>query len=957
MADETAEQIIARLERDLAAQGQRDAAAAAGENESAESIIARLNTASRPASPAGPWYREFPGQFNQSLANMIGLIGAPAIAPFLPAAPDSGQPLSTMEYLDERIGASRDATVGLFQRLGFIPEGQQAPSSIAGHIGAGLPQALAFGGLTIGGAPAVARAGAASSRPTAQAFGEIAEQIAQRPATTARSLVSSEFGMVAARETARPYVDQVLDPQSPNLLTQAARSALMFGIEMLGSIPTERLGRLFPVPRAERFSPMTPHSEPILSDVSNPVVAGQIARTRSVQFQDAIDRQLARVMERTAEPGLDEATAGRNLRGGLLAARDYAKSEVNRAWGEVDQSITGNSTGVVNAIEDMLAQARAAPAVADNFPVRILEAIRAQLFQGMRTVPGQPATPPTITPAGGPPWQPGRGQPPLTAGRVTVTPGTPGTPARQVPVWRDNVSVQELHDIRSKLLREADIVSETNVLQPRPNLVLAANINRLIDEITNSIEAIGSVDPRFQGAFDYARDATRLYFERFRRGPVGDLLMVTRQTPFATEGSTIPVGGQRIPATEFARQMLQGDETATAIAQAGQTFGRQLANPPLGGLAQGRVREAGDAAARTMFHKHVMDFFQDAQDRAAKPRSVEDLTTTYSVTRPPVAGAATRATQWLRENRTALEAWTGTTARIGQAVDRINRLLVARDAHTQSVLSQFIGRNATEVFEESLRAPNSAERFNLLYRSFKNNPQFLEGAQRALIDMVFAGRGADPNIALARLTQGNYSDALRALFQNDPAKLDRLYKMVRLAAETIGDTVSSTAAGGARIVPNKVKELLSPVERAARGTASFFARLMGLQAGGLVARMLPVAGGAAGLSIPLRWGRGASEYIAYQWLQARKSALDIVRDAVFDPDLEARLHDLAPNNYRDLQARNLQLNRYLRRLEAATNEEADRVLTRDGNRLYWQERRKIREDMARARKGPFAEGQ
>lgn len=914
MAEESADDIVKRLEQEISAEGQRQRRVTAAANEPADAIIARLQRDLRGAensATVNPWYKELPAQFNQSLASAIGLLGSPAIAPFLDQPADTGTPLSTYERLDERVGASRDATIGLFRRLGFIPENLGPPQSIAGHIGAELPGAMLTAGMMTAGAPAVAARLAGSASPTGAAIGDVAAQIAARPASTARAIIGSEPGMVAARETARPAIEGAFPGTEYPTAAAAARSALFFAVEMLGSVPSERLARsIIPVPRHERFMPAAAPNEPVLHDTSDPDLAGRIARVRSANFVDTMDRGIARALERAGEPGLSEAAASVRLREGLLVARDYGRRVVDRAYEAVPDDIRGRPGNYGNALEAMAETAADYPGEAHRIP---LDTIRAQIRQLAKRY----------------------------------------DPDGRVIEWRDDVPVWELNRLRSDLIQQARDAAETTVTGSQANRYYKENLDILTGLLTREISDIGAVNPRFQPLLDYANGLYRSYNDRFLRGPVGELLITTRHAPQARPGVPTPPGAAQTPPTLVAREMLNPRETADAVAGALQWVRDISPTTGLGrAIADGTARRA-DEAIRVMFSDEILRHYENAQNAALKPANAQDIPTVMSMQRGPVADAVTRARNWMADNAPLLTRWTDATTRLFDTTARMNRMLQARDAHTQSTVSLFMGRPATEVVEQTLRTPDSAQRFGQLFRMFRTNNDFLEGIQRALIDSVFAGRGADPNIALARMRQGAYSDALKAMFTNDPDKLDRLYKMVENAAQITTTAVSSTTSGNARILPNVLTDQLRLHERFAKSLWENVWRIAGLASGNVLARTIPLMGSAGSLSIPMRMGRAARDLAAASWIQNRREALSIIRDAVFNPELEAWLKNNSAGNYTDMLSAHNQLNRYLRRFYAATNQDIDEMIQGHGSRLYWQERRKAREEMARQRSGPF----
>lgn len=916
---ETPEETIARLEQETLVAGQAEATQAAQAHESPDATLARLQAenAARNA-PAGPeyaWWQRNLGQMNTSLANIIGFAGTPVIGPI--TRPEPGSPeavaresLPASERIAEEISRSQGATQSLFERLGFIPPQLGPPQGVLEHASAELPGAILTTAATLGAAPLAEAATAGSTGAIGQTINRFAGEMAARPATFARSMIGSEPGMVIGREAARPYIEGVTPNADTSAPQAAVRSALMFGAEMLGSVPTDFMARkIIPVPRLEQVSAVKPRPQPVLSDVPNPEVAGRIVRARQVSLLDTIDRAFAITIERAGVPGLNEATASRRLRGGLLAARDFMSDEVTRAYNEIPNYITGNPSGFRDSVLDQLNDARRFPAVADTYPVERLQGIQQQLMAG-RDAQGR-------------------------------------------PIWRQDIPISELNDIRSRLIQQGRDASEVSVLGSQASRELQRNINHLTDELTHSIEAIGTVEPRFQPAYDYANSTYRMYNDRFRRGPIGDLLMTTRHTPLAREGTPELPGSGRFSPTEFAQQLLNGNETADAIAQAVERMGDTRGATILRSLIQQRVVNNVEDAVRTVFTDQIRSAFEQGQASAIKPANVQDIQTAYQMQPGPLRSADLAARKWMDKYAPVLERFTNVTSQLYRVSDRLNRLVQARNDYTTNIASQFIGRPAAEVISQTLRAPNSHELFQSLFRQFNRSPEILEGLQRGLIDNVFEGYGADPNQALARLREAPYRDAFEALFRNDPSKVDRLYQLTKDAADITSPAISSTASGRARLLPNEVYKQQPFLQRVKQTILENVFRIGGLATGHVLLGAIPLMGSAAALSVPMRMGRAGRELVASAWLKGRLTALSVVKDAVFDPGLEAWLRNNAPNNYTDMQSSLDQISRYLRRFEAATNDDINKYIASNGDKLYWEERRKIRAEMVRRNASPF----
>lgn len=915
---ETAEETIRRLQTEVSTEQQRVDVEAARNAETPESTITRLQqemAASQPAetAPRGIASLRDPAYFNRSLANIIGLVGSPAIAPFLPSAPE-GEQLTPYQRLDERISASRDATVGLFERLGFVPPDlPQRPDTLLGAAMSELPGALAFGGATVAGAPRIAAAAAGATSPLGRSVGQLAGEIAARPVTAASSIVGAEPGMVMTREAARPYIEAATPGADTSLPQAVARSAALFATEMLGSIPTERLARaivprILPGARSEIPTPTAPYNEPILRSVADPEVAGRLIRARQVNLIDQTDRMIVRTLEGAGVPGITEANASRKLRGGLLAARDFVEAESRRAYSEVPEHITGQPGSFRDAVSDQLNEASRYPAIADTYDVPRLRSIQQQLQ--------------TMLPDG-------------------------------TPVWRTNVPIKELSDIRSRLIQSARDASETSVLGSQASRERQANLNYLVDELTRSIESIGSADPKFQPAFDYANKTYRMFNDRFRRGPIGEILMNTRAQPLAREGTPEIPGGSRIPPTMVARELLNPNETAEAVAQAVERMGDLKGATILNQLIQQRVVKTTEDAVRVMFQQKIQSHFDALDAAATKPRHIEDIPTQYSTQPGPVRSTVLKARQWVEENGPLLERWTNLTSGLMGAVRRMTRLQEARQEFTTNIATQFMGRNAPEVVDEAIRSPNPGARFRSIFNQFHRDDRIIEGIQRAVIDSIFEGRGGDPNVALSRMRQGNYREALEAIFRNDPKKLQRLYEMTDDAAKIVGEAVNSSRSGVATLSPADVFGNLSKPQQYAQTIKENVYRIGGLMGGHVLLKAIPLMGQAASLSVPMRMGRAGREMVVAAMLKDRKQALNIVRDAVMDPNFEAWLNDKSGTSFAEQQAHFEKLLRYLRRTEAATNQDVDEYLVGNADRMYWQERRKVRASIAEHNTNPF----
>lgn len=940
---ETLDEVRARLQEQLTAEDTLD---------SAHARLTGQLEASRPIADTMPFYTAIPAQFNRTAARALGLLATPFTAPFLEGVPEGGD-TSIYNRIDTALGQSRDLGQRLAERAGFVPEGLGPPTTVAGHVGAELPTAMLMAGASVGAAPRIASAAAGSPGTVSSAIGELAGQIAARPGSAARSIVASEPGMVAARENARPFIEAATPgADEGRLLPTAARAAALFATELVGGIPSERLfRRLMPI-RSELAPGVPTPKESIVKDV-DPEMAGRIIRTRQVNLIDQTDNAITLALQRAAEPGLTEAVASRRLDGGLLAARDFVAAESKRAYSEVPKDITGNPSGFRDFALDLLARAEQYPAIADTIPVERLRAIVRQLQEGTQALQGTPTIPPTVTPldATGKPIL-SRTNPPLTAPQVRYTPGQQGTPGRIAPVWRENIPVQELDEIRSRLIQEARDASELTVTGTNDKRPLKANLDALVDELTRSIEGIGSVDPRYQPALDYARATYRLYNERFMHGPVGELLMTTRHAPRAVEGAAELPGTRKIPAAQVARQMLKTNETADAIAGAVESLGDIQGSTVLRQLIQQRVVNSAEDAVKVMFRKEVMDHFNSLENVAEKPRNIQDIPTQGSTRPGPIRSAVQKANDWVEGHAPLFEKWAKLTADTYSVARRLNRLLEARNEHAINVASQFIGRNAVEVVEEAIRSPNPGARFASLYRQFKNEPTILEGLQRAVVDSVFANRGADPNVALARMRSGNYNDALKAIFQNDPNKFDRLWQMTRDASDILGNAVRSTQSGTATLLPDEARAQMGKLGRGLQTLKENGARIVALAGGHLLLKAIPFMGSAAALSVPMRMGRAGADMVAQAWLADRRQALSFIRDAAFNPTHEAWLRNHAPENFSEANRQYNQLTRYLRRFEATINEPVHNLVVGYGDQLYQEDQKRARRAQALMRAAP-----
>ena len=147
-------------------------------------------------------------QANASIANIIGTAAAPVVGPVSRMVQGEQLPAGTsgMGFSEANLAESVGLMRRIFGAAGFAPEDLPPPQTIPEHIGSALPSAAAFGAGTVAAAPAVAARLAGSASPAASAIGRVAGDIASHPATTMRAIVTSEPGMVAARELARPQV-------------------------------------------------------------------------------------------------------------------------------------------------------------------------------------------------------------------------------------------------------------------------------------------------------------------------------------------------------------------------------------------------------------------------------------------------------------------------------------------------------------------------------------------------------------------------------------------------------------------------------------------------------------------------------------------------------------------------------------------------------------------------------
>jgi hypothetical protein len=207
------------------------------------------------------------------------------------------------------------------------------------------------------------------------------------------------------------------------------------------------------------------------------------------------------------------------------------------------------------------------------------------------------------------------------------------------------------------------------------------------------------------------------------------------------------------------------------------------------------------------------------------------------------------------------------------------------------------------------------------------------------------------------MRQGTYRDAMEEIFKNDPTKLDRLYRMTQDAADIIGHAVATSSAGAARIDTKAARAELSTqglagrLERARLSFWENFWRLAGLAGGHFMLRMVGGLGGAASLSIPMRLGRFGREAVVSAWLAERGEALSILKDATMNPEFEVWLRNSAPGNFQDQAAHFKRTLRYVRRLEAATNEDIHGFLVGHGDRAYAEDLRRAREQERQIRGG------
>lgn len=868
------------------------------------------------------WYQRFLSGFNRALASTVGTLATPVLDPL--TRPQPGDPgyeewiarygnASVYERLDEAFRRSQSAVIGAGENLGMI---RPQEGGFAEAVGAGLPSAMAFGGATMAVARPLATLATTGATAAQRAIGSVGAEIATRPVTSTAMMLGSEPGMVAAREYVNPMVERGVETVLPSeqypISSTVAKRLITTPIEMIASVPTAMAARLAarPItPYAERFMPTIPEASPILPRTSDPEVAGRIARTQTAKMTDFVDRTIARVLQRAGDPGLSEQNASISLRRGLLTARRFVERSVDQAYNDVPWAVTGSPRALRDALLDMADQAVNFPGEAVNYPMDhirpILNQLRGPIVNGIQT-------------------------------------------------WRDNVPARELNRLRATLRQASRDVAEVSVTGTNSNRILRTNLDELVEAATHSIEAIGSPNPTFQVRLDYANALNRMYNDRFRRGPIGDLLMTTRHAPIATTTTETVPGISRVPPTQVAREMLNPNETAEAIHQAMARTAAMTQNPRLAAMVQSGTSRRGDQAVRSMFVEDIFEGLQAAQATARRPPGAQGIPTETSLQREPVAGAVKAAQNWLRKNEPLLRAWTDTTTRLTSVVDRVTRLLAARDEHTATLLNRFLGSNAEEAIEAGLRSGDARGQFQSLYRTLRHNPDFMEGIQRGLINSLFKGEGADPNVALQRLRTPHFREAFEVMFQDRPRDLDRLYNMIRDTTNIVGRAVRA-AGGRASVDVDAAQAALTMRERAKLGAGTWLAGIVGLAGGNIVHRVLPLMGQAGALGIPARMSRTARDLVASAWVADRAKALARVRDAVFDPQMEALLRDAAPGNYTDMRSYYNKVLRYARRLEALTNEDVDRMLGVEGPEAIREDRRKVERELRDMRKSPFGE--
>lgn len=876
------------------------------------------------------WYQQLGSGVGRFASGAAGLAISPLMYLDPLVRPETGDPQYEeyrRRFLEARglgrIGEAVGQSVGMVQRplieSGLIPE--QPYDTYLENLGANIAGVLPISAGIVRGAGALSGLATTGASRGSRFVGQIAEQIRSHPVTFTTMNVGAEVGATGARQFQDPYLRGILPGTEYPITAGVGRALLSLPGEMLAGGPTawvaRHLGQMSRViPRAEHFRPHTVASGPVIPRHASPEEADTIARVHTEQTLDFIDRAILRTIQRAGEPGLTEAQASVRFREGMLSARDFLFDSTQRAYDDLPLHITGNPSNYGNTLEatlDLLG--REMQDEAQNWPVDMM---RNQLRQLSRTLDD----------------------------------------AGETIGWNE-VPIRELNLMRRNLIRAQRNSAETNVLQ-MSNRSLHDNIGYLIGRLDEVIDNIGSsVDPNFQAQLDYAQALYRMYNDRFRRGPVGAMLMRNRHAPIATAGDPNPVPGyDDIAPIQVARQLIAprgNNDVAEGVHQALTNLVRMSDDPVQASTLANAAMQRGDEAIRTMFANEIADYFENAQATVARPKLPPTSNVTHSLQPGPIRQSVKQATDWIRDNETLLRSWTDTTARIMGTVRSIQRMQETRNAHVRSLVNRFLGQRVENVVEDAMNMPNARAQFQGLHRALGGNPDFLEGMQRALFNHLTRGDGIDPSVALGRMRQPQYMDVLPIFFTRD--QLDRMHNIFRDASGILGDAVR---AQGGRLSLNQ-KEALSRGSLGMAGAARFgisrwLFGLGGLMLGNIAHRVLPLMGQAGALGIPAKMSGAARNLIAGLWVKDRVNAMNHIREAVFDPGIEALLRDAAPGNYKDLQNHFLKVSRQFRRMEALVNSDVDAMVRGNGPELLRQQRQQQREEEARIRRSPYGGG-
>lgn len=815
----------------------------------------------------------------------------------------------------------RVAATALLSSLGVDPNGPPPGETIFEQIGRDAVPAAVFAASIIWGAPAAAQLtrSAVAQRVLPQRALDLIERgatsVATRPVTFMNEMLTGQVGATISRVLFEPYRPESLGPWG--------RFAWDFATELPGAIPAGGLGRrLLPVPRAERFNPLTTPGAPIIPPDASPELAGGLARVQAIRTQDIFDRLIVAALNR-AGPNLSPEQAGAPLRGALLAARDLAKNTADELYASIPTNATaGHPSEFILEVQAQLSRAASHPTEAPNFDVE-------QLNRALRQY-----TRPVLNPDG---------TPALNAD---------GTP--RIMVLRP--TVHDLLATRTTLDRLSRAAAETSTVGAQDKRILQASLDNLVEALTLDIRrGLDHASPSMQAQWELANEVYRLYNERFRRKPVGQLLMTTRHVPLPTAQSEYRTGTALVPNVMLAKQMLNADETAQGVLEAAQRVGLDYAqDPAIANAIRAGVIQRGEDAVLAIFRRDLKRAWDDIQGASVKPAGASDIPTTYNLNPNAARQVSEKARRFFEENEPLLQNWARLTSNMMGTVGRLNRLALARDKFTTSTISQFIGQPIERVITQAMATPNRAHRFQQLYQQFRGNDDMLEGLRRAMINQVFAGHGVSPSVALTRLNSPEFAEPLRAVFRGAEDRLQRLYDMVRATSQIVGDAVNTTAAGRAYLDERGTIQGLSRTERFKRGASIWAAgALIGLPGGHLIARMIPGMGSAGTLSIPMRTSTYMRNLVASRWLEDRVYSLSILRDAVFDPRLEAHLMNAMPGNWTEAQRQFERIGRWARGAERAVNHDVDEYLNQHSRPALLRAIEAQRELDAQTLKGPF----